>query len=90
MFLNKYSKTEEDRNEILKVLQDKVCEDYPEQTVYGNLYNFHIECIMSNELVNQLVGEEDEIELDRVEKGLSNSYRNALIYIQDGIKIKNL
>ena len=83
MLLRKYSKTEKGRMEILKVLQDKVSEDYPEQTVYGNLYNFHIECLMSNELVNQLVGEDDEVELDRIEKGLTNSYHRALTYIED-------
>ena len=83
--LNHYSQTESQRIEILKILDEKVCNDYSEQTTYGNVYNFYIEFIMANKFVIQLVKENDKKALTIVKRGISNSFDESVGYIKNEI-----
>lgn len=81
--LRKYSKTENDRLNIHKVLNEQVNSTYNEQTTYGNVYNAHIEFIMANEFVQKLVRESDENGLKAIDNGLQSAYLKALEYIKN-------
>lgn len=81
--LRKYSKTENDRLNIHKVLNEQVNNTYNEQNVYGNIYNAHIEFIMANEFIKKLVRESDEDILKAIDNGLQTAYLKALEYIKN-------
>ena len=83
--LNHYSKNETQRIEILKILDDKVCNEYSEQTPYGNVYNHFIEFVMANPFVIQLVKENDKKALSVVKQGINNSFDEAIGYIKNEI-----
>jgi len=80
--LNKYSKTEKDRLEIFSKLQEKVSEEYSEQTAYGNVYNAYIEFLMSNKTLNFCVKIKDEEGLKMLKRGLDNSFDISIEYIK--------
>lgn len=79
--LRRYSKAEKERLQIIKVLNDKVSDNYREQTMFGNVYNSNIEFIMANEFINKLVKEKDSDSLKIVETGLTHSYWEAVGFI---------
>jgi hypothetical protein len=64
--LRKFSKTERQRLIILKEMWAGVLREYNEQTYTGNVYNFQIEFIMSNDYIKMLSASEDEKTLDRI------------------------
>ena len=78
--LKKYTKSEKDRLDVLRVLHNQVCNDYTEQTGFGNVYNAHIEFVMSNPLINSYV--DDKVETDRIKSGLENAYDYAIQHIK--------
>lgn len=80
--LKKYTKREEDRIEIFKVLHENVAIEYNEQTTFGNLYNAYIEFIMSSELTTRLVKDGDYRNLKLLKSGLNTSYDKSLEYIK--------
>ena len=49
--LKKYSRTEEQRVEILERLHFQVQNDYTEQTIFGNVCNSNIEFIMGTPFI---------------------------------------
>jgi hypothetical protein len=71
--LEKYSRREKDRLEILESMWNSVLSDYNEQTHTGNLKNFQIEFIMSNPWIRYVARTYD-----------SASTRNALSVIEVG------
>jgi hypothetical protein len=79
--LRKYSKSEEERIEIYKVLLDKTSDTYNEQTVFGNVYNAHIEFIMSSGLVKKLIKKQDLHSLQMIGSGLKSAYAQALMFL---------
>jgi hypothetical protein len=79
--LRKYSKSEEERIEIYKVLLDKTSDTYNEQTVFGNVYNAHIEFIMSSGLVKKLIRKQDLHSLQMIGSGLKKAYEQALMFL---------
>lgn len=79
--IKQYSKTEANRLEIHKVLNQQVIETYNEQTTFGNVYNANVEFIMSNDFIKKLVKEGDEKSLVMINEGLQNSFQKALKYI---------
>lgn len=81
--LRKYSKTEHDRLNIHKVLNEQVNSTYNEQTPYGNVYNAHIEFVMANEFIKKLVRESDENDLKAIDNGLQTAYVKSLEYIKN-------
>lgn len=81
--LKRYSNTEKERIEILKVLNDKVQNDYNEQSVYGNVYNYLTEFIMSNDFIVKCVKEKDEKSLRMLKIGFSNTFDNSIEYIEN-------
>jgi len=78
-----FSKTEQERLEIHKVLNEQVSNTYREQNVYGNVYNAHIEFIMANEFIKKLVKENDEKALKAIDIGLQEAFTKSLQYIQN-------
>jgi len=83
--LKKYTRDEAGRLEVHRVLHDQVSNEYNEQTCYGNVYNGHIEYLMSSPLIYKLTLEEDLIELERVKSGLSGVYNKSITYIKSDI-----
>lgn len=81
--LRRYSNTEKERLQIIKILNDKVSNNYREQTTFGNVYNSNIEFIMANEFINKLVKENNEEFLKMIQNGLSESYWEAIEYIEN-------
>lgn len=79
LLLRKYSKSEEQRLEVYKVLLDKTSDTYKEQTVFGNVYNAHIEFIMSSGLVKKLIKKQDLHSLQMIGSGLKVAYKNVLL-----------
>ncbi len=64
--LKKFSRTEEERQVVLKQLWAGVLREYNEQTYTGNIYNFQIEIMLSNDFVKMVSTLEDERTLDRI------------------------
>ncbi len=64
--LKKFSRTEEERQVVLKQLWAGVLREYNEQTYTGNIYNFQIEVMLSNDFVKMVSTLEDERTLDRI------------------------
>lgn len=81
--LNRYSNTEKERIQIIKVLNDKVSDNYREQTTFGNVYNSNIEFVMANEFIKKLVKENDLDSLKIIEAGLTTSYWESIGYIKN-------
>lgn len=79
--LKKYSTTERGRIEIMRIMDDKVSDNYNEQTLYGNVYNYFIEFIMSNPFVVKCKLENDTESLHILKKGICNSFDEAVGYI---------
>jgi hypothetical protein len=80
--LRKYSKTEQDRLKILSELDNSIYEEYHEQTTFGNVYNFFIEFVMSNEFIKKRVSENDTTSLDMTKQGIIEAYDEAIGYIK--------
>ena len=49
--LKRYSQTEKGRIEIMRFMDDKVSDNYREQTLYGNVYNYFIEFVVANPFI---------------------------------------
>ena len=77
------SKSEDGRLKIHKLLQEQVNKDYQEQTVPGNIYNNQIEVIMSNEVIQKAIEEENFTYLKMIKKGIDEAFDEALIFIKD-------
>ena len=68
--LRKFSRTEEKRLMILREMWAGVLREYNEQTYTGNVYNFQIEFIMSNDYIKMLSTSGDERTLDRIRESV--------------------
>lgn len=86
--LKKYSRTEEGRLIILSELEDRVSEEYSEQSTFGNVYNFFIEFIISNKTINRAVKSNDEESLTMIENNLHNAYEPGIAFIEEILKKK--
>jgi hypothetical protein len=84
--LKKYSTTEKERVEILKILDNKVRDNYCEQTTYGNVYNYFIEFIMANPFIVKCVKEKDTKSLEMLKSGISKAFEGGIIYIHNDYK----
>ena len=82
--LNKYSKIEEDRLIILDKLDDKVCEEYSEQTTFGNVYNYFIEFVMSNNFIKGRVKKNDKESLKILKRGIDKAFDEGVGFIEEG------
>lgn len=81
--LKRYSKNEKARWEIHKVLNENVSSEYPEQTVYGNVYNSYIEFVMANEFIRKIVKEKDETSIKMIELGIADSFETSICFIRN-------
>ena len=88
--LKLYSKSESQRLEILNILNEKVQEEYTEQTAFGNVYNSNIEFIMSNQFIRQLIEENNPVYLNIIKNGLINSTEKAFKHIKTEPRRKKL
>lgn len=79
--LKRYSHTEKQRIEILKVLDDKVSSNYSEQTMFGNVYNYFIEFVLSNSFINRCVIENDKESLKMIKSGIEKTFDETILYI---------
>lgn len=81
--LNNYTHTEKGRIEILMFLDEKVKNDYSEQSTFGNVYNFYIEFLMANKLINKLIKESDYECLKVLRNGLTNTFDEVIEYTRN-------
>jgi hypothetical protein len=81
--LKRYSSTEAKRQEIYKQLWDKVCDEYNEQTLPGNVYNMNIEVLMSNPFFIKCCKENDNEYLKMLKAGLSNSFDESVQFVKN-------
>lgn len=88
--LKKYTKTEEDRLDIIEVLNENVISEYNEQSGYGNVYNANIEFIMANKLIRELVYDKNTVGVNIIKGGLINSFDTAIKYIKNEPRRKKL
>lgn len=79
--LKKYTKTEEQRLEVFKVLQEQVSNTYSEQSGVGQIYAAHTEFIISNEVICKCVKNGDEQNLTMIASGLNKAYERSLEFI---------
>ena len=87
--LRRYSKTEKDRLKILAELDNGIYYNYNEQTTFGNVYNFFIEFIISNEFIKKRVSEGDTTSIAMTKRGIAKAYDESIGYIKEDIR-KNL
>jgi len=80
--LKKYSRTEIERFKILEILDSQVKEEYYEQTNFGNVYNYFIEFIMSNNFIKSLSENKEYQHLKVIENGIIDSYNKALKFLE--------
>ena len=81
--LKKYTTTDKERIAILKVINQSVCEDFYEQTVYGNIYNYFWEFMRSLELSIVIIGPNNQENMKIVKRGMSQTFDGFIRYIND-------
>ncbi len=81
--LKKYSRTEKQRWAILEKLDVSIYNEYNEQTTFGNVYNFFIEFIMSNEFIKGRVLKNDKESLTILKRGITNTFDDAINQIKN-------
>ena len=81
--MNLYGRNEEGRLIIFSELHNKVSDEYREQTTFGNVYNANIEFLMSNELFNRLVKENDDYGLAMLKNGINHSFDDAVTFTKN-------
>ena len=88
--LKKYSKTEKQRLLILSKLDDTIHGEYSEQTSFGNVYNYFIEFMISNDFVKSKVLKSDTESLEILKRGIISAFdesveiMNRELTFQDG------
>jgi len=80
--LKKYANTEKGRIEIMRIMDDKVSDNYNEQTLYGNVYNYFIEFVMANPFVVKRTLQKDNESLRILKSGIEKSFDEAIGYIE--------
>jgi hypothetical protein len=80
--LKKYASTESGRIEIMRIMYDKVCDNYSEQTLYGNVYNYFIEFTMANPFIVKCALGKDKEGLRILKKGIKLAFGEAVGYIE--------
>ena len=80
--LKKYANTEKGRIEIMHIMDDKVSDNYSEQTLYGNVYNYFIEFIIANPFVVKCTLQKDKKSLQMLKSGIDKSFDEAIKYIE--------
>lgn len=80
--LIRYSKTEKQRIKILSVLDEQVRDNYNEQTLFGNVYNYFIEFVIANPFIVKNVMLNDKETLNILKSGIYKSYDEAINYIK--------
>ncbi len=80
--LKKYANTEKGRIEIMRIIDDKVSDNYNEQTLYGNVYNYFIEFVMANPFVVKCALQKDKESLRILKSGIEKSFDEAVGFIQ--------
>ena len=82
--LKKYSNTESQRVEIYKRLWYKTCQEYSEQTAFGNVYNMNIEVLMSNPFFVRMCNDRNTEYLKMLKSGLSDSFDKSIEFTIEG------
>ncbi len=80
--LKKYANTEKGRIEIMRIIDDKVSDNYNEQTLYGNVYNYFIEFAMANPFIVKCALQKDKESLRILKSGIEKSFDEAVGFIQ--------
>lgn len=81
--LKRYSTTESERVAILKVINQSVCEEYYEQTVYGNIYNYFWEFMWSLELTIVIIGSNNPENIKTIKRGMSQNFDGFIRYVNN-------
>lgn len=79
--LKKYSQTEKGRIEIMRFMDDKVSDNYREQTLYGNVYNYFIEFVIANPFIVKCTFRNDKESLGMLKSGIEKAFDEAVGYI---------
>ena len=80
--LRKYSQTEKGRIEILRIMDDKVSDNYSEQTMYGNVYNYFNEFVIANQFIVKCALQKDDASLIMIKSGINKAFDEAIGYIK--------
>ena len=80
--LKKYTKTEKQRIEVMRLMDDKVKQEYNEQTLYGNVYNYFIEFAMANPFIVREALLRDKKSLAVLKSGITKAFDESIEYIQ--------
>lgn len=80
--LEKYSKTEKDRLEILKALHAGVREEYSEQNMIGNIGNSAVEFVMSHDYLRFAVSTYDAHSVKLIRGSIESSIESAITYLE--------
>ena len=70
--------------EIYKRLWYRTCEEYNEQTAFGNVYNTNIEVLMSNPFFVRACEEGNVEYLEALKKGLCESFDDSVEFVIKG------
>jgi hypothetical protein len=81
--LKKYANTEKGRIEIMRIMDDKVSDNYTEQTTYGNVYNYFIEFMMANPFIVKCALKKDKDSLTILKSGIDKAFDEAVVYIEN-------
>ena len=79
--LRKYSSTEAQRIKIYRELWHKLRDEYSEQNALGNVYNMHVEVLLSNPFFEGRVLSKDDYSLKILKSGLDKSFDLSVEFI---------
>lgn len=68
--------------EIMRIMDDKVSDNYSEQTLYGNVYNYFIEFVMANPFVIKCTFQNDKESLRILKAVLKNRLMKQLVILK--------
>jgi hypothetical protein len=80
--LKRFSKTENERLAILREMWPMVLREYNEQTYPGNVYNFQIEFILSNDYIKMLSMSGDEKTLDAIKQNIADGTVSGINFLK--------
>ena len=83
--LERYSKTESERLEIFKVLDEQVQFEYSEQSRNGNVYNLFLEFVISNNLIIDRLNVEDYESIKKIKSLINKGFDSGLTIIEEEI-----
>lgn len=63
-------------------MDSNIQEEYNEQTLYGNVYNYYIEFLMANPFMDKIVKEDDKASLKMIQIGIDKTFEESIMHIK--------